>query len=135
MVTIYYQYINLRPQSRSCQKAHWKTHKPICRLMVNNRRRAKLAGLSTRKQALQDWVFKNHVELSIIGVNALGLHGDRERESHPIPPRGDRSQSSTQRRTFLWSTLTTLNLHLPVRPKGQGSLIPSAVQSACPSPG
>ena len=132
-------YACLRLQSRSCQKAHWKTHKRICRLTVNNRRRAELAGLSTRRQALQDWVFKNNVALCIIGVNALGLHSDRERGGTRNPSYPNQEEFahniSTQRRTFSWSTLTTPSLHLPVRPGGQGSLIPSAVQSACPSPG
>jgi hypothetical protein len=53
---------------------------------VKNNRRAELAGpsVTARKQALQDWVYKYHGEMTLAGVAALELHADRERTGASI---------------------------------------------------
>ena len=72
-------------KSRSCQKQHWKTHKPICRLTVNNAQRAEVAGVSARKDALQARVYKYYQNLAVFGANALGLQKNRNRTGARSP--------------------------------------------------
>ena len=66
-------------QTKSCQKEHWKTHKPICRLTVHNNMRAESIGVGDRKNSLQAWPYKNIHKVALAGVTALGLHNNRER--------------------------------------------------------
>jgi len=65
--------------TKSCQKEHWKTHKPICGLTVRYGQRAESAGVSERHKGLKAWVFKNVHKVALAGVTALGLHDNRER--------------------------------------------------------
>jgi hypothetical protein len=70
---------SLAPQTKECQREHWKIHKIRCQFFIHTRRIAETMGVTERHNALKKWVYKNAQNAVFAGATALGLHYDRER--------------------------------------------------------
>jgi len=71
--------------SRDCQRADWKTHKPVCAAYAEMREMAERAGLAARRKALEDWCDINLQVVAQAGLSALGFHEEKGRlETHSL---------------------------------------------------
>jgi len=67
--------------ARECQKAHWKDHKPFCRVNVSIKRGREQMGtvVAERQRTFEKWCEHHSQHMSSAAVSALELMRDRER--------------------------------------------------------